>query len=1016
MLFNMLQMEIFAIDSQKLTNKEEIHHIVIPKIENPIENNNVTNIEISEEKYTINGIWTNDGNQLNNSNIFEKGKDYNLEFTISVNDGFKFSEDLEIIVGEKTIRRDDIDFSKEKIIFSYTYTVKPVVEIIENNSRDILVGSDEKFTDIQSAINYIYAQENKENWTITVKTGDYNRFTVLSGLNGLTVKSDYGAIVNIGVINGSVSPVEISAGYPDTDGVSVREANNVTFQGITFNMGSNKTAWHSSALSTHTESGKKSDILNIKDCTFNGQGTGYGVLLSSYITQFNVQNCVFNNVLEAIEIMCDNSALQGAEIKENIFNNCSFAIHGYFGGLQDNVGTLNITSNKISGNESIYSKIVVMDQLNKGSLKVNIAENNIENAVIGVVNLRENGETNDVLTQNSFGKNSFFVEAIEPGNIEFYSTYKAPNDSYGHWELRNKDGLENIDVIENVIKKANEEQSRTLSITGIPDGELIKTFTWFKDAIYWVTEQKPEPPIEPLPPTEQEWQKSKSKVAENLDENFISEITLSLPSAEKNLATDVVFVFDESSCFMEVREKVNNMLTQLYEKAKKTNATIKVGAVKFRGAVSEFALEELNETTKTKFIEFMENYISTSATNMSMGLLSGEKMLDDDTTVDNSRKYLILVSDGISYVWDNETTEEKENFGVNFSNADRPDIPILASPDGWDVKYGNKYVPENWIEHFKQVGKRITNTINEKSSIYERQIDISRNPFVMPNEQYRYVSTVDISLFKSNQIYQKIASKYKTYAVTAGNEEEMETYPYGPSFMEYLANGRQVSFDEIVKDIVYLVDKGSKIEDYIGYVADDYDFDFVNDENKISISIGDKIYKAEKIAKNKYGFKKNDKGYAYILSYFSGTFKEDEYFVWEINEPITNFNPVQLKYCVKLKNPKTQAGEYGQYDKDGSKKTTGLYTNNYAVLIPVDSNGVVGEKQFFDKPTVSYIVKESKPIDPEKPIPPVEPEPVKPNITSPLTADNTPIGKYVILMVSATIAIVIKLKNRKNNK
>ncbi len=35
--------------------------------------------------------------------------------------------------------------------------------------------------------------------------------------------------------------------------------------------------------------------------------------------------------------------------------------------------------------------------------------------------------------------------------------------------------------------------------------------------------------------------------------------------------------------------------------------------------------------------------------NMSAGLLAGEKMLDTDTDVDNSsRKYLILVSDGLT--------------------------------------------------------------------------------------------------------------------------------------------------------------------------------------------------------------------------------------------------------------------------------------------------------------------------------------------------------------------------------
>ena len=70
-----------------------------------------------------------------------------------------------------------------------------------------------------------------------------------------------------------------------------------------------------------------------------------------------------------------------------------------------------------------------------------------------------------------------------------------------------------------------------------------------------------------------------------------------------------------------------------------------------------------------------------------------------------------------------------------------------------------------------------------------------------------------------------------------------------------------------------------------------------------------------------------------------------ELFVWEINVPITIDKSVQLTYTVKLANPKTADGTYGQYDEDGSENYAGLYTNNSAVLFPVDSNGNVGEKE-----------------------------------------------------------------------
>ena len=82
----------------------------------------------------------------------------------------------------------------------------------------------------------------------------------------------------------------------------------------------------------------------------------------------------------------------------------------------------------------------------------------------------------------------------------------------------------------------------------------------------------------------------------------------------------------------------------------------------------------------------------------------------------------------------------------------------------------------------------------------------------------------------------------------------------------------------------------------------------------------------------------------------------DECFVWDINVPVSNFAPVQLTYAVKLTNPKTASGTYGTYDKDGSKDYEGLYTNNYAVLRPVNSNNIEGAEEDFNKPTVDYTV------------------------------------------------------------
>ena len=76
------------------------------------------------------------------------------------------------------------------------------------------------------------------------------------------------------------------------------------------------------------------------------------------------------------------------------------------------------------------------------------------------------------------------------------------------------------------------------------------------------------------------WEVSKSKSATQLDENYESDVTLSLPSAQEELVSDVVFVLDKSTS-TSVRDDAVNMLDSLRDQVEKTDATVKVGVVIF---------------------------------------------------------------------------------------------------------------------------------------------------------------------------------------------------------------------------------------------------------------------------------------------------------------------------------------------------------------------------------------------------------------------------------------------------
>ena len=445
---------------------------------------------------------------------------------------------------------------------------------------------------------------------------------------------------------------------------------------------------------------------------------------------------------------------------------------------------------------------------------------------------------------------------------------------------------------------------------------------------------------------------SKSKTATNLekqeDGTYTSEVTLSLPSAQEELVTDVVFVLDKSTS-AELEEQALKMLEDLKAQITETGAKVKVGVVIFNKVANVTDFMDLS--TEYDKIETVIKQDISSGTNTHAGLLAGKAMLDEDTSVSADRKYLIFVSDGITYMYNEKPT------AIGLQNADKTNV--FAGPDNWTTKYGSNSGPTagwgSWLVSIKS-------QIDADGATYEDDYDGGYESFITYDDRANHAMSIDKALYLTYQTYQEADELYHCYAIKATSNAD---HPWATSFMDYLANGQGFSFDDIQKDIYYLLDAGTKVEDYMGYVADDYNFDFVADG--LTMKVGDQTYEAVPLEDNKYGFAQQENGdYAYTLTYVPGDQKGGEHFVWEINVPVSNFAPVQLTYTVKLVNPKTAEGTYGVYDKNGDglndetgeelTRNTGLYTNNSATLYPVDSNNTEGLPENFPKPTVSYTV------------------------------------------------------------
>ena len=101
-------------------------------------------------------------------------------------------------------------------------------------------------------------------------------------------------------------------------------------------------------------------------------------------------------------------------------------------------------------------------------------------------------------------------------------------------------------------------------------------------------------------PASFDWEVSKSKTATALDADGSTRVTLSLPSAEENLATDVLLVLDASKCAKDMLLATIDLIDDLNTQVE-AGANIKVGIVMFKGNAVPFL--SLTEGTDLKALK-----------------------------------------------------------------------------------------------------------------------------------------------------------------------------------------------------------------------------------------------------------------------------------------------------------------------------------------------------------------------------------------------------------------------------
>ena len=193
---------------------------------------------------------------------------------------------------------------------------------------------------------------------------------------------------------------------------------------------------------------------------------------------------------------------------------------------------------------------------------------------------------------------------------------------------------------------------------------------------------------------------SRSKTATALTSDWTSQVTLSLPSAEEALATDVVFVIDKSQCGKQATDAAQQLIDDLLSQQALSSAKIKVGIVIF-GGTAIVSRELLEVTDAAELQNAMASAARTGlhGSNVQSGLIEADKMLSADAEVSDNRKYVVLISDGRGYQFSKEGEyEDYAESGVSFNGLKT--YGIYNETDIYAYAYGITYTIHEMYDQY----------------------------------------------------------------------------------------------------------------------------------------------------------------------------------------------------------------------------------------------------------------------------------------------------------------------------
>ena len=427
-------------------------------------------------------------------------------------------------------------------------------------------------------------------------------------------------------------------------------------------------------------------------------------------------------------------------------------------------------------------------------------------------------------------------------------------------------------------------------------------------------------------------------------------VSLSIGGNSRKENVAVLFVLDYSTS-VDVRGAAADMLDEL---ASKDNTNVKTCVINYWADQDSGEWVDISADTDT---DSLLEATQTGGTNLHGGLLAAQEALNS-SEIANYETYLVLISDGITYLWTDEATGE--TMSVWFQNIGNGSTDIQNANDVYSMKYHGKPIDEDTFSALVTGTDEIADKYDHTISKME---DYKTSQKPTPEETDRYWALSEdgvmdatligseIAIYKSAAAWRDlVASVDKAFALKV-DEGNWDSYPYGEQLMDYLVeqsdpNGSGSVTDEtaatvfsgIKNEIIFDVKEGT-VTDIIG---NDFDFLVDTDNNSVEITVGEDPVPLKHYDKDNHTFTFGENSEYTVTYYPNGTEEvEGECLIWKINVPVTE--EVVLSYDLTLVNKETTSG------------THTVFTNEDAWLDYVPTEGDPGTEKF-PQPDVTYTV------------------------------------------------------------